>query len=262
LLLQQSLSANSVLALPLEAAPISRIERFQKLYEPFLGKGNDLITKIIDNRGNGYESLYGLRNLRVVLHGVMYRGGANNFYHRQSPRDNQNPLPPDGLENLCQESFGEAIYLYEKNYHPEVFNCTSRNNSPNTLKYTQISVLNSAIPLADNQGVQLIPARQELKEILTKVHECATGTGSCPIYTHCWNGWHASGFISAVALRQFCNFTGEEAEKYWIDGTDSVGNSNYPAIKSAIRAFVALPDLEIPASTKAKICPQNIYHAQ
>ena len=34
--------------------------------------------KITDNRGNGFEDLYGTRNFRVILHGVAYRGGGNN----------------------------------------------------------------------------------------------------------------------------------------------------------------------------------------
>ena len=29
--------------------------------------------KLVDNLGNGYENLYGIRNLRVVLHGIYYR---------------------------------------------------------------------------------------------------------------------------------------------------------------------------------------------
>nr|MDA3843106.1 hypothetical protein [Candidatus Kapabacteria bacterium] len=32
-----------------------------------------LSDKIVDNRGKGFEKLYGLRNMRPVLHGVVYR---------------------------------------------------------------------------------------------------------------------------------------------------------------------------------------------
>ena len=42
----------------------------------------DLLTKIVDNRGDGFKELYGTRNLRPILHGVAYRGGANNYYHK------------------------------------------------------------------------------------------------------------------------------------------------------------------------------------
>src|SRR4051812_44782708 len=52
----------------------------------------DLNTKWVNNIGNGDDSLYGVRNFRVVLYGVYYRGGANNYYHRDHPRSNMNPL--------------------------------------------------------------------------------------------------------------------------------------------------------------------------
>jgi hypothetical protein len=238
--------------LQLENPQYSRFERFQELYKPFFGNGNDLMSKIVDNRGNGYDPLYGVRNLRVVLHGVMYRGGANNAFHRDTPRDNMNPLPADGLQNLCKESFGQAIYLYDKNYRPAEVSCTSRTGSDNLLTYSQISVLNSAVGGFMARGA-------EAKEILGRAYKCATGLGQCPIYTHCWNGWHASGYISAVALRQFCDFTAEQAVQYWIDGTDSVANSNYPTIKTAIKEFTPYPEFQISSEIKSKICPQNIY---
>ena len=38
----------------------------------------DLMYKVVDNFGNGFDSLYGARNMRPILHGVAYRGGANN----------------------------------------------------------------------------------------------------------------------------------------------------------------------------------------
>ena len=58
--------------------------------------------KITDNQGNGFEDLYGTRNFRVILHGVAYRGGGNNYYHRSDKRNNKNPLPMDGLNNLLE----------------------------------------------------------------------------------------------------------------------------------------------------------------
>lgn len=67
-------------------------------------KVTDTHSKITDNRGLGFRPLYGTRNVRVVLHGVMYRGGANNryFYKR---RANMNPLPTEGLKNFAKMIF-------------------------------------------------------------------------------------------------------------------------------------------------------------
>lgn len=245
-----------------EASPEQRIERFTELYRPFFNDNNDLMSKITDNKGNGYDDLYGTRNFRVVLHGVLYRGGANNAFHRY-PRSNMNPLPDDALQNLCLESFGEAIYLYDTNYVPKTVNCTSRTGNSNTLHYTQFSVLSVPINPNPNQLTsdeqEMLLQATELRDVLERVHKCATDLGSCPIYVHCWNGWHASGLLSAVALRQFCGFTGEQAEKYWIDGTDSPGNSNYPKVKKTIRDFSPISELDIPKELREKICPSNPY---
>jgi len=46
----------------------------------------DLMYKVTDNKGNGFDSLYGTRNMRPILHGVAYRGGANNYYHLTDKR--------------------------------------------------------------------------------------------------------------------------------------------------------------------------------
>ena len=72
----------------------------------------DLLKKITDNYGNNEDKLYGTRNLRPILHGIAYRGGGNNYYHKTDKRKNQNPLPDDGLINLCKEGFSKSIYLY------------------------------------------------------------------------------------------------------------------------------------------------------
>jgi hypothetical protein len=50
----------------------------------------DLLHKVVDNWGKGFDELYGTRNLRPILHGVAYRGGANNYYHTSKKRKNSN----------------------------------------------------------------------------------------------------------------------------------------------------------------------------
>jgi hypothetical protein len=60
---------------------------------------SDAREKLVDDHGNGYEPLYGTRNLRAVLRGVYYRGGANNYYNRTDRRNNSNPLPDEGLKH-------------------------------------------------------------------------------------------------------------------------------------------------------------------
>ena len=100
---------------------------------------NCLNEKITDNFGNGFDALYGTRNMKPILHGIAYRGGANNYYHKTNKRHNHNPLPPDGLENLFNEGFSVAIYLYGTNFSTAKKMIAS---DTDTLKYIQNSGMN------------------------------------------------------------------------------------------------------------------------
>lgn len=205
-------------------------------------KKNDPYSKITDNRGDGYDDLYGTRNFRIVLHGVYYRGGANNKYHHTNPRSNTNPLPTDGLKNLCEEGFSTAIYFYSNNYSsaPKVVNCGSASEGRNTLNYKQISALSSS----------------NHKVILQLIYDRIKGKVSGPIYGHCWNGWHASGVIAAISLRQFCNWTASEARAYWRKNTDG-NTSGYEKVEAMVTNFKPIPALSISAEERAAICPSK-----
>jgi len=197
----------------------------------------DPYQKRVDDRGNGYEPLYGVRNFREVLKGVLFRGGANNSHNREGARANRNPLPKNGLANLCGAGFHTAIYLYSTNYSqaaPET-SCDSPLGK-NTLHYLQMGYGSKS------------------RQILEMIHSAILNSDQGPIYVHCWNGWHASGFISALALRQFCGVSSDAAVRYWIKNTD--GNSNYPDHKRGIQNFTPYQDLMIDAETQRRICPQ------
>lgn len=199
----------------------------------------DVFAKRVDNRGEGFEPLYGVRNFREVLRGVLYRGGANNMFHRDHRRDNMNPLPEDGLLNLCQEGFGYSVYLYTTNYE-------------------------TASPRVDCQGptgahrlkyVQLSPNSQP-REILELVQAAIQDPARGPIYTHCWNGWHASGLISALALRQFCDWSPARALAYWEANVDGVNGPEYDPVRRRVQSFTPYADLQISAAEQMEICPR------
>jgi len=216
------------------------IEYFQNRYP--LG---DVFQKLVDNRGDGFDALYGVRNFRAVLSGVVYRGGANNYYNKLGKRGNSNPLTDLGLRNLCEEGFGTAIYLYSKNYEsaPKSTSCTTVYGAHDALEYKQESPLT-----ADGDAV----------EILNIIHARLTSVSDPqPIYLHCWNGWHASGFISALTLRQFCGWSGDQAVAYWDQNTDGHNKeSKFQGIRDRIRSFQPDPQLPIDAKLRTKICPR------
>src|SRR5262249_43773110 len=209
-------------------------------------------AKLVGDDGKGHAELVGLRNFRAVLPGVVYRGGGNNI-HRKPKRANMNPLPPEGLVSLCREGFDKAIYLYDTKYSTAApkTDCTIRSDiAPaglaNTLDYLD------RVPLSSSKG------GTEVRSILELVHAKLTGSGNPrPIYVHCWNGWHASGMVSAMILQQFCGLTPQQAETYWVCNTD--GNSkdkHYKGVRQRIRNFTPIAELQISDEIKERICPR------
>lgn len=200
----------------------------------------DLYSKKVDNKGKGYKPLSELRNFRVVLNGVLYRSGANNVYNTKQKRDNENPISNQGLKDLCEQNFSTAFYLYKKNFDQaeKTVSCQNKEKQSNTFQYQQLSALDS----------------KNEKTFLTAIHK-AIGKPGKPILVHCWNGWHASGLVSTLALRQFCKFNEQEGIDYWIKNTDG-NNKGYEKIKNRIKSFKPYEDLKISESTRKEICPE------
>lgn len=191
--------------------------------------------KITDNYGNGFDSLYGTRNMKTILYGIAYRGGANNFYHKTNKRDNHNPLPDDGLTHLCKEGFDYAVYLYGKNFN------TAKKiyiNHQDTLNYIQNSAMN----------------RKTQREIMQLINDRITNPTLGPIYLHCWNGWHQSGYVAAIILMQFCGITNAEARTYWEENTDGA-YKKFENVKKMLANFEPFDDINIDDSTRNLICP-------
>ena len=212
----------------------NKFSRYKNRY-----KVDCLSRKITDNFGNGFDSLYGTRNMRTVLFGVVYRGGANNFYNKTNKRDNHNPLPIDGLTNLSKQGFSIAVYLYKTNFSESVKYIVNDENN-DTLHYIQ------------NSGNR----RKDLKKIMLMVQKVIKSPDVGPIYLHCWNGWHQSGYVSAALLMQFCDYSNEQALQYWMENTDGV-NKGYENVKSLVKNFVPFADIKIDDSIKKEICPCN-----
>lgn len=196
-----------------------------------------LNEKITDNFGNGTEYLYGTRNMRTILYGIAYRGGANNFYHKTDKRDNHNPLPGDGLSNLCSDGFSNAVYLYSTNFNTAEKSILS-NEKTDTLEYMQ------------NSGND----RKSMEKILLMVKNAIDNPSEGPIYLHCWNGWHQSGYVASAILMQFCGLSNSEAYNYWLENTDGV-NKGYENVKNMVKNFKKYDNIKITDSQKNLICP-------
>jgi len=198
-------------------------------------KVNCLNEKITDNFGNGFIELYGTRNLRPILFGIAYRGGANNYYHKTNKRDNQNPLPEDGLNHLCSEGFSVAVYLYGKNFKESKKIFTNNND---TLKYIQNSAMN----------------RKTQEDIIKMVKDRIDNPDLGPLFLHCWNGWHQSGYVASIILMQYCGYTNQQARTYWEQNTDGAFKK-FDNIKKMIENFEMFKDYKIDKKTQEMICP-------
>lgn len=199
----------------------------------------DLYSKIVDDRGDGREALYGVRNARILYPNVL-RGGANNAYHRTAPRDNRNPLPEDALTNLCKEGFTEANYLYPTAYATasKEVKCIRFDGRASTLRYRNLRFANG-----------------EDEKVLEMIHRHLTGKEAGGLYLHCWNGWHASGYMSAISLIQFCGMSAADAVDYWNRNTDGVNaGPNYEKIREKIRNFKPQANLTLPKTLKEEVC--------
>jgi len=189
-------------------------------------------TKIIDNKGRGEPSLGALRNVRVVLKNLLYRGGNNN------PLSVQNPLTDATLDSLHRQRFNKVIYLYSKNFtkfFPEEKLDSIRRTG---LSYVCVPSLNSG----------------SIQPFLQLVKKRADSRSDSLMYIHCWNGWHQSGWLSALTLMQFCGFSNQLALQYWARNTDN-NFRGYHHVKEGILSFVPYPGLTFTEKQKNDHCP-------
>jgi hypothetical protein len=93
----------------------------------------------------------------------------------------------------------------------------------------------------------------EVRSVLESLHRIIQ-EGRGAMYVHCWYGVHASGYIAAVALMQFCGFSPEAAVEYW--NSNVAASIRYEKVQNMIRAFKPYPDLEISPGLQARVCPR------
>ncbi len=179
---------------------------------------DDLYPVIRDPR------LPGLRYLRPVLTNALYRGGGPG---------GQVALPAQTQTTMCQLGFRGAVYHYPNGYRGSLAKDCK-------FQYDQI-------------GFRSEDAR---RQVLSRIHTAIKEqTGA--VLVHCWNGWHASGEIAALALKQFCGWSDHDAGEYWKANIGDQGNlSKYGTIVGHIERFRPFPEFSITAEEQARVCPQ------
>ena len=175
----------------------------------------------------GSQAKYGVNNFKMVMPGVLYRGGGT------GP---QAPLTSDPLQALCNDGFEAAVYVYGKGWRggPRLVSCGNG----------RLTYVSKRWDHPDKQHEIM----QELYNIIQEGHGA--------MYVHCWYGMHASGYIAASALKQFCGLSDEKAVAYWNSNVPQ--KLQYPNVQAKVRAFKPYPELQIGAEQQARVCPGGL----
>lgn len=198
----------------------SRADSYDRFFFPSGAQKDYLDVRIF--------SLPKLRQLMTVLPGTLYRAGG---------AGGEVQLTGQALQGLCEAGFSLAIYAYSTPFTPVApVQCTNRfTGRPNTLEY----IAGDANTMSFKTTV--------LKRIKAVIDDPSLG----PVLVHCWNGFHASGELAAVSLRQFCGWSGPAATAYWLRHS-----GGFPAI-SRIDSFVPNVSLDISNEQRAVLCRQQ-----
>lgn len=146
-----------------------------------------------------------IRNFKPVVEGHVYRAATTKKAEYND----------DTLRALCEQGFTTAIFLYA-GAHKRTVSCSGGRS----ISY------------------QSIPTFQKIDSVMGTVRAGVNGGGK--VVFHCWNGVHATGFIAAASLNQFCGYTGAQAEKYFRDGVPA-GTLPVSSINKLASLLSALP---------------------
>ena len=197
-----------------------------------------LSYKYTNNAGAGDPVWNGIRNIRTVLPGILYRSGGNGTYNALLKRPNDGPMTFQGVLNLYELGFDKVFYLYSNRF--------------STLYPEPVQGLLNQVGI---EYRSLVPSNDSIANILLKsIYQTIASPEAGPILIHCWNGWHMSGLASAYALMQFCDFSGPEAWEYWRKNTDG-HDSGFSKIKTKILNFKQEPSMLLTERQKAEYCP-------
>lgn len=141
-----------------------------------------------------------IKNAQHLLGGVLTRAGVRG----------QTELSDSQLKALCEDGYAHAYFLYS-GARARTISCSS-----GTISYSSINWLKTT-------------------PILEAISDGLEGRGR--VFVHCHNGAHASGYVAAAALRQFCGYSSSQAMSYWEKSNDYGIPPGYKKIKSNLQSF-------------------------
>jgi hypothetical protein len=175
-----------------------------------------------------------LPRLRPVMKGALYRSGT--------PSE-------EALSYLCESGWKRVYSLYGE------YTTQTGPRNQNMLRHGRDRRL-----CASTEGQRALEWRaapssrlRSLPLIFRDIVESVRNPERGPVLVHCWNGLHYAGMISALALRQFCGLTAEQAEAYWKANANR--GANYPLILENLHKFKPMADLTLTPEEQQAVCP-------
>ena len=166
----------------------------------------------------------GTRRFTEVIDSVLYFGGV------ARSDSTRNPLTSSALSNLCNKGFGESIYLYDHNAVDTNVSCGAGN-----LRYHFIDW-------------------RKPEYIMKRIFQNYSGDKGA-VYVHCWNGVHASNAIAAVALKQFCGWSDDQAIDWWdAHSAGSDGDVRKWSVRR-IQKYKVDSSMQLSAEDQKILCP-------
>ena len=175
-----------------------------------------------------------LPRLRPVLRGALYRSGT--------PSE-------EALTYLCESGWKRVYSLYGE------FTTQLGPRNANMLRHGRDQRQCNAA--AGPRQIEWRPApssrMRNLPAIFQDVVDSIRNPEKGPVLVHCWNGLHYAGMVSALALRQFCGLSPQQAEAYWRANANR--GANYPLIIANLYSFKPLPNLTLTPEEQQAHCP-------
>jgi hypothetical protein len=173
-----------------------------------------------------------IKDFQTTISGILYRGGSRGA----------NPLSEAQLKHLCEEGVGHAIYTYDTGFQKApARTCNMKDGRPGKIEYSYFRFL-------DKKGIE---------DSMQAIHNSIVNPAAGSTFVHCWNGWHASGEIAAMALKQFCDYSDTQAKEYWKANIGDKGNlPKYGRVLTRIENFQPIPSLKLNLKQQAQICPR------
>jgi hypothetical protein len=175
-----------------------------------------------------------LPRLRPVMRGALYRSGT--------PSE-------EALNYLCESGWKRVYSLYGE------YTTQTGPRNQNMLRHGRDRRTCSADGAQRAIEWRAAPSSRmrNLPIIFRDIVETVRNPDRGPVLVHCWNGLHYAGMVSALALRQFCGLSAEQAEAYWRANANR--GANYPLIIANLKAFKPLPELTLTPEEQQAVCP-------